>query len=171
MTRYLFGCVTVAALACASSLGAQTSPRTPPPTDQPKPQQEAMVTVEGCLMREADVPGRKPNVAERAGITEDYILTNVKMVKGSAPATGKAEARPGESPTGTSGAQLTMYEVEGIDEGQLKKHTGHRVQIDGTFQNIDRARARPESRTPADDLVELRGTVLRHVSPECSPKP
>jgi hypothetical protein len=36
-------------------------------------------------MREADVPGRKLNIAERAGIGEDYILTNANVVKSSAP--------------------------------------------------------------------------------------
>ena len=121
-------------------------------------------------MREADVPGRKPNVAERAGITEDYILTNVTIVKGSPPPAVAAEARPGETPTGTAGAAETMYEIEGIPEDQLKKHTGHRVQIDGTFRNVERARVRLEARTPTDDLVELRRTVLRHVAPECPPK-
>jgi hypothetical protein len=172
MKRRLVGYVAACALVSVASLGAQTYPRNPPANEQPAAQQQdRMVTVEGCLMREADVPGRKPNVAERAGVLEDYILTNVKMVKGSAPAAGTPEPRPGETPTGTSGARATMYEVEGIDDEQLKKHAGHRVQIDGTFENVDRARARPESRTPADDLVELRGTVLRHVSPACSPKP
>lgn len=170
MNRYLFGSLAAGVLACASTVGAQTYPRNPPPTEQPSGQQAAVVTVEGCLMREADVPGRKPNVAERAGITEDYILTNVTIVKGSPPAAGTAEARPGETPTGTAGAAETMYEIEGITEDELKKHTGHRVQIDGTFRNVERARVRPEARTPTDDLVELRGTVLRHVAPECPPK-
>ena len=31
-------------------------------------------------MREEDVPGWKPNVAERAGMAEDYILTSTKMI-------------------------------------------------------------------------------------------
>ena len=35
--------------------------------------------ITGCLKAEKDVPGMKPNVAERAGISEDYILTGVKM--------------------------------------------------------------------------------------------
>src|SRR4029453_9626260 len=43
-------------------------------------------TVVGILakhrQREQDVPGRKPNVAERAGVMEDYILTSAKVVKG-----------------------------------------------------------------------------------------
>ena len=121
-----------------------------------------MATVEGCLVREADVPGRKPNVAERAGITEDYIVTSAKVVKGSAPGGSAQAAKPGETPVGTSGAQ-TMFEVTGIDEAALKDNLGRRVQIEGTFENLDRG--------PADDLVKIRGTVIRPVSGECSPKP
>ena len=52
-------------------------------------------------MKEADVPGRRPNVAERAGVTEDYILTHIKSVKGTLPS-GAAEAKPGTA-VGTSG--------------------------------------------------------------------
>ena len=63
-----------------------------------------------------------------------------------------------------------MYEVEGIDDDRLKQHVGHRVQIDGTFENVDRATATPESRTPADDLVEIRGTVIRQVAGQCPAK-
>jgi hypothetical protein len=115
-------------------------------------------------MREEDVPGRKPNVAERAGIAEDYILTSIKMVKGSAPS---AAPRAGEA-VGTSGTRgATMFEVEGIDDAELKKHVGKRVQIDGSFENTDRAKAAPEAGTPADDLAEIRGTVIRQVAGEC----
>lgn len=128
-----------------------------------------MVTVEGCIMREADVPGRKPNIAERAGIAEDYILTSTKMIKGSAPR-ATTQPRPGDTPTGTSGTRAAMYEIEGINDEQLKQHVGQRVQIEGTFQNVDRATATPEQRTPADDLVELRGTTIRKVPGDCSMK-
>jgi len=112
------------------------------------------VTVEGCVMREADVPGRKPNVAERAGIAEDYILTNSKMIKGSAPGATPAK-------------QNVMFEIEGIDEARLKQNVGRRVQLDGAFENVDRSRAAPEPGTPADDLVEIRATSIRQVAGDC----
>jgi pyruvate-formate lyase-activating enzyme len=111
------------------------------------------------LWREADVPGRKPNVAERAGVTEDYILTSAKVVKGSAPRTSASAAKPGEAPIGTSGAQA-MFDVKGFDEEKLKDNVGRRVQIEGTFGNVDSAQG--------DDLVELRGTVIRQVSGDCA---
>lgn len=175
MRKYCFGCALAGALAITATVAAQepqTYPRTPqPPTTQAPAQDQArMVTVEGCLMREADVPGRRPNVAERAGIGEDYILTSTKMVKGSAPTTNIAQGRPGDTPTGTSGTRAAMYEVQGIDDTELKEHAGHRVQIDGTFENVDRAKATPEPGTPADDLVELRGTTIRQVAGDCPAK-
>lgn len=174
MRRALFGGALACALAVTATVAAQDPktppPRTPTPQEQPRTQaQGQMVTVEGCVMREADVPGRKPNVAERAGIAEDYILTKTKMIKGTAPA-ATGQAKPGESPTGTSGAQGAMYEIEGIDEARLKQNVGRRVQLDGTFENVDRARATPEKATPADDLVEIRATTIRQVAGECAAK-
>src|SRR5262245_38423521 len=132
--RYLIGLTITAAL--AGPAFAQTpSPQPPPPqmpppapstprSPAPAPDNRAVptnaITVEGCLMKEADVPGRKPNMAERAGIAEDYILTNPKMLKGTAPAT-KGQA---------------MYEVVGLGEAQLKQHAGQRVEIVGVFGNL-----------------------------------
>ena len=78
--------------------GGQDPPpaQTPPPAttarDSPTPTAAVPVTVEGCLMREPDVPGRKANVAEKVGIGEDFILTSTKMVKGMAP--GACPLRP-----------------------------------------------------------------------------
>lgn len=162
MRRNLFG-VLAGAVMLIGTVAAQ-DPQTQQPRPQTRTQDEArMVTVEGCLMREADVPGRKPNVAERAGIAEDYILTSTKIIKGSAP---EQTPRAGETATGTAGKQA-MYEVEGIDDERLRQHAGHRVQIEGTFENVDRARATPEKGTPADDLVEIRGTTIRQVAGEC----
>jgi hypothetical protein len=115
------------------------------------------VTVEGCVMREEDVPGRKPNVAERAGLGEDYILTNTKMIRGSLPA-------------GKPATQNIMFEIEGIDDAKLKQHAGQRVQLEGTLENVDRARATPEPGKPADDLVEIRATSIKQVAGTCEPK-
>jgi hypothetical protein len=179
MSKYSFGWALAGAFVLTASVAAQNPPQTQPPTprtpttqDPARPQDQArMVTVEGCLMREADVPGRRPNVAERAGIAEDYILTSTKMIKGSAPGTGTtAQTRPGGQPTGTAGTQGAMYEVEGIDDERLKQHVGRRVQIEGTFENVDRAKATPERGTPADDLVEIRGTTIRQAAGECPAK-
>lgn len=177
MRRFVFAGALAVAVALSATAAAQESPTPQQPTsgstaaqEEARPSAGAQaVTVEGCLKREADVPGRKPNVVERAGVTEDYILTNAKVVKGTPPAA--AQARPGDTPVGTAGSLSAMYEVEGIDDEKLKAHVGHRVQLDGTFENVDRAGATPERGTPADDLVEIRATALRHVTGECSATP
>src|SRR5215208_6026423 len=77
---------------------AQT-PQTPSTTVQPT------TTLAGCLYREDQVPGRKPNVVERAGILEDYILADASVAN-----TAKPETTP--RATGTSGtmpASGNMY--------------------------------------------------------------
>ena len=172
MSRYLLGCTLAGALALSPSLRAQDPPKpqpepTRPPAAAPAPSQDMAktVTVEGCLVREADVPGRKPNITERAGVAEDFILTSTKIVKGSAPSAGAA--KPGDTPTGTSGMRALMYEVEGIDNDNLKQHAGKRVQIEGTFENAERAAAQT---SPTADLVQLRGTVIRPATGDCPAK-
>jgi hypothetical protein len=109
-----------------------------------------VVTVEGCLMRESDVPSIKDDDPD------DFVLTRTKMIKGSTPT--MRTGRSGDTPTGTSGAAAPMYEVEDIDDETLKKHVGQRVQIDGTFDDLE------------DDVADIRGTMIRQVAGECSPK-
>jgi hypothetical protein len=171
MSRYLIGCAFAGVVAFTAAVAAQDPPRTPPQTPTPgtsaSQQSAKTVTVEGCLMREADVPGRKPNVAERAGMGEDYILTSTKMVKGTAP-TASTPSKTEDKPTGTAGIRAMMYEVAGIEGDKLKEHAGQRVQIDGTFENVDRAKG--TGQTASDELVELRGTTIRKVAGECPAK-
>lgn len=119
------------------------------------------VTVEGCIAIESEIPGRKPNVAEQAGIAEDYILTQAKVVKGTAPAAATTDTTGGV----VSNALRPMYEIGGLSDDQLKAHVGHRVSIDGTFANVGRS----EGAAPLnDDLVELTGTSIRTVPGACT---
>ena len=88
MRHSLLGGALASACGMTTAVAAQNPqtqpPRTPTPQEQPRTQgQGQVVTVEVCVMREADVPGRKPNVAERAGIAEDYILTSTRPIQGS----------------------------------------------------------------------------------------
>jgi hypothetical protein len=122
------------------------------------------VTVEGCLVREQDVPGRKPNAVERQGILEDYILTDTKMIKGAAPSGLAGQAKPGETPIGTSGT-APMYDVKGIKADELKALVGQRVQIDGTFADVVRD---PDAKI-GEDLADLRGGTIRKVAGDCPP--
>lgn len=158
MNRTLLGCAFVVGLGFAAGVGAQVPPAQEPPrpkpaTGTPASQDQARtVTVEGCLMREADVAGIKDDDPD------DFVLTSTKMVKGAAPATRAARAKPGDTPTGTSGAAAPMYEVEDIDDETLKKHVGQRVQIDGTFDDLD------------DDVADIHGSTIRQVPGDCAAK-
>jgi hypothetical protein len=156
--------IAIAALVSASTLAVAA--QAPPPQEQRPPQQrpvtpttppttgdttqraatDQVITIAGCLKEEKDVPGRKPNAAERAGITEDYILTNVKMAQSSA----------------VSGIGVgSMYEIEGIAEAELKKHLNHQVEITGKItQTTTAARA-------GDDVPDFQATSLKMVSATC----
>jgi len=149
--------IAIAALATASvTLGAQAlqTPSTPQPPDNPQPTAmqtpnratpaNPSITITGCLKEEKDVPALKPNVAERAGITEDYILTDVKMSPSSA-----------VSGIGVS----TKYEIEGIAEAELKKHLNHQVELTG--QVVQPA---ADASDPAPDF---RATSLKMISATC----
>jgi hypothetical protein len=94
----------------------QQQPRTGDTTQREQQATNQTVTVTGCLKAEKDVPGRRPNVAERAGVTEDYILTSVKM-------------SPASQTSGIGLAQ--MLEIEGIAESELQKHLNHQVEVTG----------------------------------------
>lgn len=156
--------IAIAALVGASALtiGAQTpqpqeqrppqqrpvTPTTPPTTGDTTQRAAAnqVITIAGCLKQERDVPGRKPNVAERAGITEDYILTNVKMAQSSA----------------VSGIGVgSMYEIEGLAEAELQKHLNHQVEITGRITQATTAG------TAADEVPDFQATSLKMVSATC----
>ena len=149
----------IAALVAAGALtlNAQTpTPQNPPQTPAPQPRTgdttqrtatptaDQAITISGCLKAEKDVPALKPNVAERAGVTEDYILTGVKMAQGSA----------------VSGIGVAAnYEIEGISEAELKKHLNHHVELTGV---ITQATPSGDDKTP-----DFKATSLKMVSASC----
>ena len=162
MSARSIACTGVAAMALAISAAAQA----PATAQNPKPASPAAsqaasaaaVTIEGCLVREQDVPGRKPDVAERVGVGEDYILMSTKIVKGA------------DKPTGTSGTAgpSRMYQVKGIDDERLKALVGKRVQVEGALNDLD-APATPKP--GATDLADIHGASIRQVSGDCPSKP
>ena len=149
--------MTIAALVSASALtiSAQT-PQAPPP-QQPPPApgtadttqrtaaaEPQVITVRGCLKEEKDVPGLTPNPAERVGITEDYVLTMVKMASNSK----------------VSGIGLaSKYEIEGIAEDELKKHLNHEVELTGTITQ--------PGTTDTDPTPDFRATAIKMVAATC----
>jgi hypothetical protein len=160
MKKQLIPATAFGAFALAVSVAAQSQPATPKAPDQaPRASAPAAVTVEGCLMREDDVPGRKANVAEKVGIGDDYILTSTKIVKGNAPGAAAA-AKPGEA-VGTSGTSGAMYDLNGIDKETLKRHLNKRVEVDGTFKNVDGG-------VKGNALIEIDATSIRAAKGDCS---
>jgi hypothetical protein len=170
------------AFSCSGVLAAQaqSTPSAQQPTTQPDATSpQASTTITGCVYREQDVPGRAPNVAERAGILEDYILAEVR---GAAPgaATGTAGA------TGTSGstAELgTMYKLERAADDKLKTLVGKRVEVTGRIDKESGDSPKSPAATPPSTqteraigrdrvaLAEFEVTSIREVSGSCPAKP
>jgi hypothetical protein len=171
----------VATVCSGAVLGAQAGQgsQAQQPQAQSTMESKTAATLEGCVYREKDVPGRAPNVAERAGILEDYILAEVtpKQPQGT-PSTGTPGA------TGTSGAVKAgaMYKLEKIEDEKLRAMVGKRVEVTG---KID-AEAGDKTATPATppttqtdraigrdriDLPEFEVTSIREVSGTCPAKP
>jgi hypothetical protein len=165
------------AVLMAAPLAAQ-APAQNPPTTQPQVATtvKPTTTLSGCLYREDQVPGRKPNVAERAGILEDYILADATVADSQQqpkPTTGAA--------TGTSGTVPntgTMYKIENIPDERLKALVGKRVEVTGRIDPEGRPQLgvgggpRPD-RGPGPDAVslpELEASSIREVSGQCPAK-
>jgi hypothetical protein len=122
---------TAIAAACSmTALGAQQSGQAQPKATDTRPAaetakatgQKTAATVVGCVYREKDVPGRAPNVAERVGIGEDFILAEVAGTR----AAGKSDGA-----TGTSGKAGAMYKLEFVSHEKLATFVGRRVEAVG----------------------------------------
>lgn len=156
----------VAGLAVAQTA---SQPQAPPPqtTQKPSPDMTVKPTTQlvGCLYREEQVPGRKPNVAERAGILEDYILVDAKI------------AKP-ETTTNALPASGNVYKVEGPPDDQLKALVGKRVEVTGRIDPEGSAAATKGAPTadrgPGPDqinLPEFEASSIREVSGTCPATP
>jgi hypothetical protein len=179
MTQYIRYALSLsAAFSTAAVLSAQTppQPQTPPrpqaPTTQPitpapkpdTPPAAETVTASGCLKAEKDVPGLKPNVAERAGMGEDYILTNVRML----PASSGSKA-----PSAAAASKGVMYKIEGLNDDELKKHLNHQVELTGRIVESTGAGkpggapAPGGGAAPSETLKAFQATSLKMVSATC----
>jgi hypothetical protein len=166
----------VAAVAAAQGAGQPQNP--PAQTPEPPPRataQQPTTTLAGCLYREDQVPGRKPNVAERAGVLEDYILADASVAG--------TQAKPGATPgaTGTSGTTPSsgnLYKVEGPSDEKLKALVGKRVEVMGRIDPEGGPGATPgkprEDRGLGPDqinLPEFEATSIREISGTCPATP
>lgn len=171
----MFALCSTAALAAAQA-GQQPAPR-PQPGDAVV---RATITLVGCLYSEAQVPGRTPNVVERAGVLEDYILADA----------GAPTARAGTSgATGTSGIMPVpvsgnMYKVENISGDRLKTLVGKRVEVIGSIdpEGLNTLVTRPggaagaptPDRGPGPDeinLPEFEASSIREIAGTCPATP
>lgn len=166
----------------AAGLAAQEPAPAPGTTPQPSTRtpgvtaQQPTTTVTGCLYREDQIPGRKPNVVERAGVLEDYILAGVSVAG--------TEARPSGTPgaTGTSGTAPStgnMYKVEGPSDEKLKALVGKKVEVTGRIDpeggpGSTSTGAPRADRGPGPDAInlpEFEASSIREVSGTCPATP
>ena len=172
--------VLVSGAVVAAQAGASSQAQQPPP--QPATQQQpavspASTTLTGCVYQEKDVPGRSPNVAERAGILEDYILAEVTP----APTTPSA-GTPGAAGTSGMSKSTAMYKLELVDDAKLKALVGKRVEVTGRI-DAEAGDKTPTAATPPTtptdraigrdriDLPEFEVTSIREVTGTCPAKP
>jgi hypothetical protein len=132
LRRYIFTTEQAAASA-GLALHAQTPTLTPQPATPDQPQSvaaaPASTTLTGCVYKEKDIPGRAPNVAERAGVMEDYIFVEAKAST-AAPADPAAPSAP--EAVGTSGTAAKMFKLEKISDDKLTEVVGKRVEVTGS---------------------------------------
>jgi hypothetical protein len=157
-----------------AGLGAQgvsqqekTTPQPPPSTPSTGTTVRPTTTLVGCLYREEQVPGRTPNVAERAGVLEDYILADASTVG--------TPAKPGPTGTPTTG---NMYKVEGPSDEKLRALVGKRVEVTGHIDPEGRPAASPGSPRPDRglgpdkiNLPEVESKSIREISGTCPSAP
>ncbi len=164
-----------AAILCASALSsAQIAPQggvqqRPP---QPKAQQPRatpsvgpVLTLAGCLYREESIPGRSPNVAEKAGVGDDFILADASPSRTPDRPIADAGQPDAQQPAGAAAGLATgrMYKVTKIDDDRLKELVGKRVEITGTIKPDDDARPGQEGAS-VENLPNIEGTSIREVA-------
>jgi hypothetical protein len=179
-SNYVRRCA-VALMCSAAVVGAhagQAQPQQTQPTTQSNTavSQQQPVTLTGCVYREKDVPGRAPNVAERAGVLEDYILAEVGTT---------TTAKPGAVGTsGTSGTAKStgMYKLELIADEKLQTMVGKRVEVTGRV-DAEAGDARTTTASPSTtqtdkgigrdriDLPEFEVTSIREITGTCPATP
>jgi hypothetical protein len=116
----------------------------------------------GCLYRENSVPGRSPNVAEKAGVLEDYILADATPAREPNPLSDPPIADKSQPPGATAGlASGRMYKVTKIDDERLKALVGKRVEVTGTIKQDNDAK--PADRATHTNLPNIEGTSIHEI--------
>jgi hypothetical protein len=178
LSRFVMASAFAVACAGAATAGQPQDPQKPatPQTEPRASSQAQTTTLFGCVYKEQDVPGRTPNVAERGGVMEDYILANVQ--------TSEKESQPAApQATGTSGTAGAMYKLENWPDEKLRALVGKRVEVTGKIDAEASDTKKPAGTTgttPQTDrsagpdqinLAEFEVTSIREVSGSCPPSP
>ena len=107
------------------------------------------------------MPGRAPNIAERVGVLEDYILADASIA---------GSTKPGLL-SGSTPASGNMYKVEGPSDERLKSLVGKRVEVTGKIDPEGPAGAKPGGPQPDRglgpdkvNLPEFEASSIREVS-------
>ncbi len=166
-----------AALLCVGTLSsAQIAPQgrqaPQPRTQQPRadPTKGPVTTLAGCLYRENSIPGRSPNVAERAGVLEDYILADASPARDRNRLSDPPIADNGRSPDQPAAglASGRMYKVTKLDDERLKALVGKRVEVTGSIQPDDDAK--PADREKHTNLPNIEATSIHEVTGTSCPE-
>ena len=139
---WMSGAAAVMAFSIAGVQAQSTTPQTQTPqTQTPQTQQSTTgqtTTLRGCVYEEKDIPGRSPNVAERAGVMEDYILVPQASASASTgAATSGTAGTAGTATSGTAGTSGAMaskhkaFKLEHAADEQLKAMVGKMVEVTG----------------------------------------
>lgn len=180
LRRYVIA--TAAVMICSGYAGAAQSPSPTaqqPPSQQAEPrttppEASASTVLTGCVYREKDVPGRAPNVAERAGVLEDYILAEVRPAS--------APSAPGTAGTSGSAKAASMYKLELIADEKLRAVVGKRVEVTGRIDAEPGDAKAPAAAPPTSqtdkvigrdkiDLPEFEVTDIKEVAGTCPATP
>ena len=162
----------LAAQAPGSTAGTSTGTTTQAPSAQTAAAKPS-ATFTGCIYKEKDVPSRSPNVAERVGIGEDYILAEVRPAAGTSGAVGTSGS--------TAADANRMYKLEFVDDGKLSAMAGKRVEVTGRV-DAEAGDAKGQSGPTASqtdrvigrdrvDLAEFEVTSIREVEGTCPATP
>lgn len=131
--RYAFGAV--AAVVCSMSVGVVGATQS-----AAAPAKAGATTLQGCLARAQDIPGRSPNVANPAGVADGFILMERRD--------GMERPDGAVGTTGTATQSLgALYKVMGISPESLTALVGKRVEVRGTV-NRDAATSKDADSDP-----------------------
>ena len=127
---WMTGAAAMMAVSIAGVNAQSTTPQTQTPTSQQATGTQMAgqtTTLRGCVYKEQDIPGRAPNVAERAGVMEDYILVpSMDHSQHSGAMSGSTGAATSGTATGSTTGSTTGQATAGTS-GTMTAHTNHKA--------------------------------------------